>query len=202
MRLSARLTAALFQALQQGVASAREPDFIVGRDNPAGAYLLRWYLTPWRGWQSAVRARAEAEPTRRHRAVAALANLLPNLYLHAFLRDDDDRALHDHPSWAVSWLLHGAYIEHTIAAGGVHHRRVYRAGDCRILPTRHAHRVELLRDPAPPLTPETVLVCWSLFLFGPTVRERGFHCPQRGWVHWREFSAADDRGAIGPGCDA
>ena len=42
-----------------------------------------------------------------------------NVYLHHFLRSDDDRALHDQPWWNLSILLDGEYTEHTIAAGGV-----------------------------------------------------------------------------------
>lgn len=214
MRLP-RLAAALRSALLARVAGTRPPDFVIGADSPGGAYLLRWYLTPWRRLQTRLREAAEASPTRWNRLRAAALNLLPNLYLHKFLRDDDDRALHDHPSWAASLIVDGAYIEHTIAAGGIHRRRVLSAGSLRFLPTRHTHRIELIpwadRDPAPceecgdgssaasferhPSAP-----CWTLFLFGPTVREWGFHCPERGWVHWREFTAAGKPGEIGPGC--
>src|SRR5690606_37136256 len=119
---SPRVAAFAFNQLHTRVALAREPDFIVGRDAPAGAYLRRWYLTPWRNLQTRLRKRAEDAPTRTNRAIAHLVGLLPNLYLHQFLRDDDDRALHDHPSWAASFMLQGGYVEHTIAAGGIHHR--------------------------------------------------------------------------------
>jgi hypothetical protein len=201
-----RLARWLWPILFANVADAREPDFVVGADAPGGAYLNRWFLTPWRRWQTRMRARAEARPTRLNRAIARAAGLLPNLYLHQFLRDDDDRALHDHPSWAVSFMLRGLYIEHTIAEGGIHRRAVFRAGSLRFLGTRHTHRIELPHyavggyvggpttwAPAP---------CWTLFLFGPTVRQWGFHCPERGWVHWQEFTAAGKPGEIGPGCDA
>jgi len=196
------------------LAAQRDPDFIVGADNPGGAYLRRWYLTPWRRLQSRLRARAEARPTRWRRAVAYVVGLLPNLYLHQFLRDDDDRALHDHPSWAVSCILSGAYIEHTIAAGGIHCRRRYDAGSVRFLGTRHAHRIELfdliaflpggrsLRAMAESGAALAKVPCWTLFLFGPTVRDWGFHCPERGWVHWRAFTADGQPGEIGKGCDA
>lgn len=40
----------LFTALISRVAGRRPADFVVGANNPAGAYLLRWYLTPQRGW--------------------------------------------------------------------------------------------------------------------------------------------------------
>lgn len=205
MKLPARLTAALATLLITRIAGRRPPDFIVGADDPSGAYLRRWYITPWRGWYAHV---PEAERTRWQRLVVRMARWLPNLYLHHFLRDDDDRALHDHPSCAVSLILRGHYIEHTIADGGIHHRREIHAGTIRYLPTRHTHRIELPRrahaamvdggrgvsighEPAP---------CWTLFLFGPTVRDWGFHCPHRGWVPWREFTAPGKPGEVGPGC--
>lgn len=138
------------------------PDFIIGgAENP---YLLRWWLVP--------------------------RNPLLNVYLHHFLRSDDDRALHCHPWPNCSILLRGTYTEHTIAAGGVHRRQILRAGDVRVRPSgAMAHRVELHDGP-----------CWTLFITGPRYREWGFHC-ERGWVHWKDFTASGDTGAIGRGCD-
>lgn len=140
----------------------REPDVIIGgKDDP---YLLRWHLIP--------------------------RNPLFNVYLHCFLRSDDDRALHDHPWLWCSVLLRGGYIEHTIAAGGVHRRDQRLAPSVRFaLPTK-AHRVELIDGAS----------AWSLFVTGPRVRQWGFHCPERGWVHWKEFTS-ENGNEIGPGCD-
>jgi hypothetical protein len=143
------------------IAMRRPPDVIIGgHEDP---YLLRWWVIP--------------------------RNRVFNIYLHLFLRDDDGRALHDHP-WAwCSILLRGEYIEHTIADGGIHYRRLRKAGSVKLsLPSR-AHRIEL-----------TDKACWTLFITGPHVREWGFHCPDRGWVHWRDFVAKDEPGAVGPGC--
>lgn len=205
-----RLAAWLHVLLMRRVASQRLPDFVIGSDAPGGPYLNRWFLTPWRPLQSRLRAMAQQHPSRANRALARAAGWLPNLYLHQFLRDDDDRALHDHPSWAASFILAGAYTEHTIAAGGVHHRTNLEAGALRFLPTRHAHRIELLPwwltaddyYPPPDAAPHARTPCWTLFLFGPTLRNWGFHCPQRGWVPWQEFTAAEQPGEIGPGCGA
>lgn len=188
-----RLAEWLHQQLLGRVACRREPDLIVGADNPDGPYLLRWYLTPWRRW----RDDATERPTRVNRAKARISRNLPNLYLHKFLRDDDDRAHHDHPSWALSLMLFRGYNEHTIAAGGIHHRRYYGPGALRFLSTRHTHRIELTRSPLG--VPQS---CWTLFLFGPAKREWGFHCPDRGWVHWRDFTAEGKPGEVGKGCDA
>lgn len=206
MHLPTSLVQWLFATLQQRVAVKRPADFIVGADSLGGAYLLRWYLTPWREWQSSVGKWAGAQPSVWRLAIARAFRLIPNLYLHCFLRDDDDRALHDHPSWAASLILHGSYVEHTISEGGIHRRRQHTEGSLRFLPTTHAHRIELLRhvvDNGDPIVRATdpPAACWSLFLFGPAVREWGFHCPEKGWVHWREFTAAGNSGEIGRGCD-
>lgn len=196
MTLPPRFAAWLYSQLLHRVAIRRAPDFIVGFDHPEGPYLRRWFLSPWRREQTRLRKRAEASPTRWNRLRAWLIGLLPNLYLHQFIRDDDDRALHDHPSWAVSLILEGAYLEHTIVAGGIHQRTRHAAGDLRFLPTRHTHRIELL---APHGLRE---YCWTLFLFGPRLREWGFHCPEQGWIPWKQFTADGKPGEIGPGCDA
>jgi hypothetical protein len=142
----------------------RAPDFVIGgAERP---YLLRWWLIP--------------------------RNRLFNVYLHCFMRSDDDRALHDHPWANCSIVLRGAYTEHTIDAGGIQRRRVINAGSVRLrLSGRFAHRIELHDGP-----------CWTLFITGPRYREWGFHCPEQGWVHWKRFTAADDPGAVGPGCEA
>lgn len=191
-----RLAEWLYQRLVLNVVCQRMPDFVVGADNPDGPYLRRWFLSPWRRLQTRLRSRAEAAPTLANRAIARVVGWLPNLYLHQFLRDDDDRALHDHPSWAISFILHRGYIEHTIAPGGIHRREYIGTGRLRFLRTRHTHRIELAnRRPSDGDT-------WSLFLFGPTVRDWGFHCPDRGWVHWKQFTAAGKPGEVGPGCDA
>ena len=141
----------------------RPPDFIIGgADRP---YLRRWFVIQ--------------------------RNRLFNVYLHQFLRSDDDRALHDHPWANCSILLRGSYVEHTIAAGGINRRQAMQAGAVRMRWSgRLAHRVEI---DAP---------CWTLFITGPRYRSWGFHCPDQGWIDWERFTASEDRGAIGKGCGA
>lgn len=191
---------ALADALITRTVAARPPDFIVGgTENP---YLLRWYLTPWRRWHA--QARNATHPTISTRLKGWLGLVLPSVYLHCFRRDDDDRALHDHPWPWCSILLRNGYIEHTIAAGGIHRRTERQAPSIRIAGPRRAHRIELLPDTANPANAfETWprIECWTLFITGPRVRQWGFHCPEQGWVHWKKFTAADDPGAIGPGCE-
>jgi hypothetical protein len=144
----------------------RHPNVIIGLDNPDGAYLRRWWLIP--------------------------RNPIFNVYLHQFLRSDDDRALHDHPWMNCSVLLQGSYVEHTVAAGGINVRTLRQVGDVVVRRSgRMAHRVELVDGH-----------CWTLFITGPRYREWGFHCPDAGWIHWKRFTADHDPGAIGQGCDS
>ncbi|MFT4129946.1 hypothetical protein [Labrys sp. (in: a-proteobacteria)] len=145
------------------IADRRPPDVTIGgKDNP---YMRRWWVIPRNRWF--------------------------NVYLHHFLRSDDDRALHDHPWWNLSILLRGEYTEHTIADGGVNVRTVRKSGQFKFRGASSAHRIELHAGP-----------CWTLFLTGPIVRKWGFHCPN-GWRHWKDFTAFRKTGngsEIGPGC--
>jgi len=158
-------------------AQARKPEFIIGgHEDP---YLRRHFLIP--------------------------RNPFFNVYVHEFLRSDDDRAHHDHP-WLfnASWLIDGAYIEHTITAGGALIRTHRKAGDFKFRWGKAPHRVELIgNEDGPP--GRLVMIkspCWTVFITGPRVREWGFYCMERGWIHWNKFTAPDDKGAVGKGCDA
>jgi hypothetical protein len=154
----------------------RSPDVVIGsKEDP---YLLRWYVIP--------------------------RNRFFNIYLHKFLRDDDDRALHDHPWANCSFILSGGYWEHQ-PGGLVRKRTPFRFYFRR---ATQAHRIELFYEDMLLATGEITGVsqaCWSLFITGPKVREWGFHCP-KGWVHWKIFCSAQDTneveyGLIGRGCE-
>lgn len=132
------------------------PHFRVG--SPDSPYMLRWYVIPRNHWF--------------------------NIYLHKFLKDDDDRALHDHPWASFSVLLWGSYREHT--PDGV---QDFGPGSLIYRNSEYRHRVELIdRQPA-----------WTLFMTGPTIRVWGFWCPQ-GFVKWTDFVDQDDHGNTGRGC--
>lgn len=147
-------------ALREALAGVtRPPDFVVGAGSPGGAYLERWWIIP--------------------------RNPVFNIYLHHFLRDDDDRALHDHPWASLSLMLVGVLFEQT--DDGPTRRRIT-AGDIVFRRARFRHRLELGSGRAT-----------TLFITGPRVRAWGFWCPQ-GFVPWRRFTAADRPGDIGPGC--
>jgi hypothetical protein len=161
MRVNQRVIRWAFNRAER-ISLSRAPDFIIGE--PDRPYMRRWWLIP--------------------------RNRFFNVYLHKILRSDDDCALHDHPWANISVLLDGFYIEHTIAPGGVNHRRLFSAGDVKFRRAVAAHRLEV--SPG--------AICWSLFITGPVLRSWGFHCPA-GWVHWRDFTNTVDGGAtIGRGC--
>lgn len=162
------------------IADRRPPDFVVGGE--ADPYLLRWWVIP--------------------------RNRFFNIYLHCFLRSDDDRALHDHPYlFNCSVLLRGQYLEWEAYDKRKHREHEKIAVQFPGLPEPHAvgiertapalaprwgrapHRIELTNGP-----------CWTLFITGPRVREWGFYCPQ-GWKPWQKFTAAGKPGEIGPGCE-
>lgn len=148
----------------------RKPDLIIG---PAhDPYLLRWHIFRLFGWQ---------------------------LALHKMLRDDDDRALHDHRADNLSIVLRGGYHEITPAplvnpsAPQWVVSRWRGPGSVIFRKAELPHR--LVRGPR---------VSWSLWLRWPARREWGFYCP-KGWRHWREFCGEDYSAGgvstIGKGCD-
>lgn len=146
----------------------RPPDFLIG--GPASPYIRRWWVIPRNRWF--------------------------NIYLHNMLRDDDDRALHDHPWPNVSIILSGGYDEHMprFPREWPWNRDLTTKwrGPGRIVlrRARAVHRLTL-RDNKP---------SWSLFITGPVIRHWGFWCPN-GWRFWREFVDQRDAGAVGKGCE-
>lgn len=92
--------------------SGKPHQIIGGADDP---YMLRWYVIP--------------------------RNPLLNIYVHRFVRSDDDRALHDHPWWFVSLILRGQYDE--VTERSVTRRR---AGTVAFRPAEWRHRVRLLSE--------------------------------------------------------
>ena len=126
-------------------------------------YLLRWHLIPRNRWF--------------------------NIYLHKFIGNDDDRALHDHPWWSFSIRLRGVLREHYKKKGQflwVTNNRIPPLFCYR--PATFAHRLVLVGNkPA-----------WTVFITGPRKRDWGFHCP-KGWQHWSTMTTEDGK-TIG-GCE-
>jgi hypothetical protein len=138
----------------------RKPDLCIGGEsNP---YMRRWYVIPRNKWF--------------------------NIYLHNILRDDDDRALHDHPWCSLSFMLKGAIVEHYQDRRGDYRTRLLKAPRIVYRGSTFAHRLQLGTGSA-----------WTLFITGRNVRDWGFHCP-KGWVHWRDFTSGPKGETIGRGC--
>lgn len=161
----------------------RKPDFIIG--SPHNPYLLRWWLIP--------------------------RNRFFNIYLHKFMRDDDDRALHDHPWYSCSVILKGGYIEIVpLGKAGENNGTiglVRKPGRIVFRRATQAHRVRLFRKPMwyTSGNMEQVIPAWSLFITGPRIREWGFWCEGVRWIHWRDFVGVKEGRAngdeIGKGCE-
>lgn len=148
-----------------------EPDQVIGRGGQP--YMLRWFL------------------------FRSKNDRLPRLYLHKFLRPDDDRAPHDHPWWFVSILLKGSYVEHRWADGveSVHRRR---APSIAYRPLSTQHRVDLMarvqivkRNDVVVHQSFEFLPVWTIILTGPDVRKWGFWCKET-FVPWREFDGCGE----------
>lgn len=146
----------------------RKPDLIIGPpDNP---YIYRWHLLRFCGWQ---------------------------LALHKMMRDDDDRALHDHRAWNISFVLRGGYLE-WFSHRGAPTNCVWRPpGSVIFRRAATPHRLTVGHETGP---------SWSIWLRGKPSREWGFWCP-KGWRHWREFCGEDytapgaKASTVGKGCD-
>jgi len=124
-----------------------QPHQVIG--GPADPYLRRWYVIP--------------------------RNPVLNVYVHQFLRSDDDRALHDHPWWFVSLILKGGYNE--IAEKG---NRTRRAGSIAFRPATWRHRVVLwITDEDDGRSNCRQLPCWTLIVTGRRSRTWGFWCKRQ-----------------------
>lgn len=151
----------------ESIMRSREPDVVIGLyDNP---YVLRWHLIP--------------------------RNRFFNVYLHLFLRGDEDDALHDHRADNISWILDVGYCEEL--RRGVRLRkpgRVY----ARFAGT--PHRVHLWQTLDGRDFPFAHIPAVTIFITGPHRRNWGFHCP-KGWQPWQKIVGTGHYGAR-PGCAA
>lgn len=152
--------------------SGQPHQIIGGVDDP---YMLRWYVIP--------------------------RNPLLNIYVHKFIRSDDDRALHDHPWWFVSLILRGGYIEISESperrmtmlcrSAVTDWRSPFWRRCIAFRPATYRHRVSL------PLENGVEQPCLTLIVTGPKRRSWGFWCPVRAphsgrrtgerFIHWREW---------------
>ena len=142
----------------------RPPDFLI--DRRGEKYLHRWWLIK--------------------------RNPYFNIYLHRFLGDDIDEAIHSHPWLSLSLILSGGYYEITEGPDLTIQRRWYNPGRLIYRWCSYAHRIELGRDCLGKIP------CVTLFITGPKVRDWGFKC-KKGYIPWWEFLGKD--GKEGKGCD-
>lgn len=157
--------------------SRRPHDFAIGGEEHP--YCLRWWVIP--------------------------RNRVFNIYLHKFIRNDEDRALHDHPWLNCSIPLVNGYIEVNFEWRPIKTpgrflpplvRTEPRVGSVTFRRPSTAHRVELYRN----WHDGGMIPAWSLFITGPIVREWGFVCP-KAWRPWWEFTKPGAYGEIGKGCE-
>lgn len=113
------------------------------------------------------------------------------IFIHKFVRSDEDRALHDHPWAFIVVPLWRGYIEHSdrecpcfacqnhpcMAPERIPvKKRVWPIIGTRFRSATYRHRVELLdKKPA-----------WSLFFRFKRIREWGFW-PKEGFMDWKKW---------------
>lgn len=147
----------------------RKPDFIIG--NPEDPYLVRWWIAK---------------------------NIFFSIYFHVILKDDDDRALHDHPWPSLSLCLDGTVGEYyanptSKQFNGKDLQVFYRShnqGDWVYRPATLAHRLIVFQG----------IGAITLFMTGPRIRKWGFWCPH-SWRFWRDFVDGTNKGQVGRGCE-
>lgn len=114
----------------------------------------------------------------RKRWVPKWAPQLPSVYLHHFLRGDDEVELHNHP-WrlSLSLILAGGYREERRVGTRIKSRMV-RPGMINIIRGNDYHRVELL-DPKKG--------AWTLFITTTREQNWGFWHPQtKEFLFWED----------------
>jgi hypothetical protein len=139
----------------------RPPDLLIGPDK-SDPHIRRWWLIP--------------------------RNDFCNIYLHEIRKDDDDRALHDHPYDFESIILEGSYRERTVDAKGRVVSEIFRKGMLNAKKAEQAHRLEVIEGPV-----------LTLLVSGPRRREWGFHA-KGGWRPWKDFIDERDYGRMRTEC--
>lgn len=102
------------------------------------------------------------------------------IFIHKFVRSDEDRALHDHPWNFIVVPLWRGYVEHSEEQ---HHcgtfaiqRRVRPLISARFRSAEYRHRVELIDD----------VPAWSLFIRFTECRTWGFW-PNQVFIAWNKW---------------
>jgi hypothetical protein len=100
-----------------------------------------------------------------------------DIYLHQFLKSDDNQALHDHTASSIAIVVRGKYTEwlHT------NRYRIRTEGDILVRRATTAHRIEIDESQPGPLT---------VFIRGPKSRKWGFYTGS-GWRQHDNWRVAD-----------
>lgn len=116
-------------------------------------------------------------------------NKIFNIYYHIMTASDDDRALHDHKSHNISFVLSSGYWEH------IKGKRLWRKPGSTIFRSASTlHRIELARGT------HGELHASSLFIKFPDFRRWGYLCA-KGWVDAEDFNDdSDGTSKAGKGC--
>lgn len=93
---------------------------------------------------------------------------LGSLRLHHWIRSDDKRAKHDHPSDFITLVLKGAYAD-----VGTKAAEYMAPGMIRRRKAEHAHYVHVYEGG-----------CWTLLYFWPKRRNWGFYRIHKGKIKW------------------
>jgi hypothetical protein len=105
------------------------------------------------------------------------------IYIHKLCRDDNDRALHDHPWPFTSIILKGGYFEHTERwletdpPINIEEFQYYSAGSILRRPAEWRHRFALTAYPT-----------WTLVFVGRRCRKWGFWVDGVNWCWWRKYN--------------
>jgi hypothetical protein len=165
------------------ITEKRPPDYVIGqRGDP---YLQRWFIFKL---DKAVHPNGDAKHLHEMTLWEKFIHLaLPKLYIHKFLKDDYDEAMHNHPARSISFLFHGQYKEFTEKR----EPKVFSAPAIIFRNATDYHRVELIdSEPA-----------YTLFFFLPRIKYRiwKFNCP-KGPINWFDFVDQHNNGNTGKGC--
>ncbi len=98
------------------------------------------------------------------------------LYLHRILKRDFGRAPHCHPSWFITFILRGGYVEALYDERGAFLGTVIRRFGITFRRATHIHRIVAVADNT-----------WTLSLWGPRSRVWGFYPAPGQFVPWHEY---------------
>lgn len=126
--------------------------------------------------------------------------------LHEWCRSDDDRALHDHKSWSVSFVLRGGFYEITSHAWEPLKCKWYGAGSIIFRSATKPHRIELSDWWPYDGNGKPQQGTLALWLRGREWRTWGFWCGPDRWVPWQKYIGEEDykqpgsTSTVGRGC--